>query len=310
MAIVYFGNGFVDEADARIPITTHALHYGTAVFEGIRSYGDGMSAALFRPHDHYERLLRNAAWLEMKPRWDSAALTNLTIELLRRNRFFDDRYIRPLMYKTSQTIGAGLPDGDALAIVTVPMPRGPVLRPAARATWSKWRRFPAAACPAGAKITGLYVNSSLARADGLARGYDQPILLNMAGDVAEGYGANIFVVHGHHVATPPLEADILGGITRDALLRFFGEQSDVSVSTDPLSPADLLRADEVFLCGTGMEIQPIREIEGRTIGDGTGHGPHLRRAANWYRRIVAGEANTPTGWLVPVNPTFPVSSGP
>ncbi len=301
MAIVYFGDDFVDEAEARIPITTHALHYGTAVFEGIRSYGDGSSAALFRPDDHYKRLLRNAAWLEMKPRWDSAALTDLTIELLRRNRFFDDRYIRPLMYKTSQTIGAGLPDGEALAIITQPMPRGPVLRPAVRAAWSKWRRFPAAACPAGAKITGLYVNSSLAKADGLARGYDQAILLNMSGDVAEGYGANIFVAHGNRIATPPVEADILGGITRDSLLRFFGEQPDVSVSTDPLGPADLLRADEVFFCGTGMEILPVREIEGRTIGDGTGHGRLLSRAAAWYRGIVSGAAEAPKDWLVPVD---------
>ena len=105
------------------------------------------------------------------------------------------------------------------------------------------------------------------------------------------------------------EADIPGGITRDALLPIFGEQLDVSVSTVPLSPADLLRADEVFLCGTGMEIQPIREIERRTIGDGTGHGPLLRRAAAWYRRVVSGEADVPNGWLVPVSSGFLLSSG-
>jgi len=300
MALVYFGGEFVDDTQALIPITTHALHYGTAVFEGIRSYGDGSSAALFRPHDHYERLLRNAAWLQMKPQWDSATLTDLTVELLRRNHFLDDRYIRPLIYKTSQTIGAGLPEGEALALITQPMPRGPVLRPAVTAAWSKWRRFPAAACPAGAKITGLYVNSSMAKADVLGRGFDQAVLLNMSGDVAEGYGANIFVAHGNRITTPPIEADILGGITRDSLLQFFGDQPDVSVSTDPVSPADLLRADEVFLCGTGMEILPIRAIEGRMIGDGTGHGPLLRRAADWYRRTVSGATAAPNDWLVPV----------
>jgi branched-chain amino acid aminotransferase len=300
MSIVYFGGDFVDEAAAQIPITTHALHYGTAVFEGIRSYGDGASAALFRPREHYDRFLRNAAWLEMKPRRDSEALTELTVELLRRNHYLDDRYIRPLLYKTSQTIGAGLPEGEALAIVTVPMPRGPVLRPAVRATWSKWRRFPSAACPAGAKITGLYVNSSLAKADGLARGYDQPILLNMSGDVAEGYGANLFVAKDGGVATPPIEADILGGITRDTLLHFFGGEPDLAVSTDPLGPADILRADEAFFCGTGMELVPIGEIEGRQIGDGTGHGPLFRRAAAWYRGIVSGAIDAPTGWRVPV----------
>ncbi|MEI6667769.1 MAG: aminotransferase class IV [Acidobacteriota bacterium] len=300
MAIVYFEDRFVDEADARIPITTHALHYGTAVFEGIRSYGDGAAAALFRPRDHYDRLLRNAAWLEMKPKWDSDALIELTREVLRRNGFFDDRYIRPLIYKTSQTIGAGLPEGEALAIITVPMPRGPMLRPAVRATWSTWRRFPAAACPAGAKISGLYVNSSLAKAEGLSRGYDQPILLNMSGDVAEGYGANLFVAHGSRLTTPPVDADILGGITRDSLLRFFGEQTDASASAASLSQDDVLRADEIFLCGTGLEIVPIRELEGRAVGDGTGHGPMLRRAADWYRQIVSGLREAPPGWLVPV----------
>src|SRR5512140_562761 len=103
MALVYFGGDFVDETEARIPITTHALHYGTAVFEGIRSYGDGAEAALFRPDDHHERLLRNAAWLEMAPRWDAPRLTELTLELLRRNGFRDDRYVRPLVYKTAQS---------------------------------------------------------------------------------------------------------------------------------------------------------------------------------------------------------------
>ena len=298
MALVYFGDGFVDESEARIPITTHALHYGTAVFEGIRSYGDGTRSAIFRPREHFERLLRNAALLEMPPRWSPADLTALTIELLQRNRFFDDRYIRPLIYKTSQTIGAGLPAGEALAIVAVPMPRGPVLRPAARATWSHWRRFPAAACPAGAKITGLYVNSSLAKAEAIARGYDQPILLNTAGDVAEGYGANLFVVKGTRVLTPPVSAGILGGITRDALLTFLQSQQDLTVSLDPLAPGDVETADEVFLCGTGMEILPLGTLDDRPIGDGSGHGPVLRRTAEWYRGAVTGTtAGVPAEWL-------------
>ena len=298
MALVYFGDGFVDESDARIPITTHALHYGTAVFEGIRSYGDGSGAAIFRPREHFERLLRNAALLEMLPRWSAADLTGLTVELLQRNRFLDDRYIRPLIYKTSQTIGAGLPAGEALAILAVPMPRGPVLRPPARATWSSWRRFPAESCPAGAKITGLYVNSSLAKAEAIARGYDQPILLNIAGDVAEGYGANLFVVKGARVMTPPVNAGILGGITRDALLAFLRAQPDLEVALDPVAPADVEAADELFLCGTGMEIQPLGSLDGKPVGDGSGHGPVLRRTAEWYRRAVTGAApGVPAGWL-------------
>jgi branched-chain amino acid aminotransferase len=301
MAIVYFKDGFVDEAEANIPITTHALHYGTAVFEGIRAYGDGTRSAIFRPLEHNERLLRNAAWLEMAPRFSAAELTELTVELLRRNQFLDDRYIRPLLFKSAQVIGAGLPKGDALAIMAVPMPRGTVPRPATSGTWSRWRRFSGASCPAGAKITGLYVNSSLARAEAISRGFDQPILLNASGEVAEGYGANIFVVIGSRVVTPPAEADILPGITRDTLMRYFDSRRDLTMSVEPVAPALVARADEIFLCGTGIEILPISTFEGQPIGDGSGRAPIAEGAARWYRDVVTGAADVPEGWLVPVS---------
>lgn len=301
MALVYFDDRFVDESEARVSVTTHALHYGTAVFEGIRAYGDGTRSAIFRPEDHYRRLLDNAAWLQMAPRQSAAELTSVTVELLRRNRFLDDRYIRPILYKSAQTIGAGLPPGEALAIVTTPMTRGALPRAGVTATWSKWRRFPAAACPAGAKITGLYVNSSLARADSLARGFDQPIVLNMAGDVAEGYGANIVAVFGNRMITPPLDADILNGITRDTLIRYAASQADLEVTVQTLSTDALVRASEVFLCGTGLEILPIVRIEGQPIGDGSGGGPVTRRLAAWYQDVVTGVAPPlAADWLVPV----------
>ena len=298
MSIVFFGDRFVDQADARVPITTHALHYGTAVFGGIRSYGDGTAAALFRPREHFERLLRNAAWLEMRVPWDAVALTDLTRELLHRNGAFDDRYVRPLIYKHATTIGAGLPAGDTLALMAVPMPRGPVVRPAASAGYSRWHRFPPTTCPTGAKITGLYVNSSMARADAIARGFAQAVTLNARGEVAEGYGANLFVVHGSAVRTPPADADILPGITRATLLSFLRAQPDLEVSESPLRPDELASADEIFLCGTGIEIQPIGSLEGVTIGDGSGSGPVVARAAAWYRAVVTGVEPSDPGWLV------------
>jgi branched-chain amino acid aminotransferase len=302
MAWVYFGDRFVDESEARVPITTHALHYGTAVFEGIRSYGDGQSASIFRPGDHYERLLRNAAWLEAKPAWEARTLTDLTIELLRRNGFYDDRYIRPLIYKTSTTIGAGLPAGDALAIMAVPMARGEVLRAPLTAGFSRWRRFPAASCPVGAKITGLYINSSLARADALARGFGQAITLNLRDEVAEGYGANLFVVRGRAVLTPPADADILPGITRHTLLTYLRAQTDLEVREATVRPDDIAKADEVFLCGSGMEIQPISRVEGTVVGNGSGRGPVVSRVAAWYRDLVTGRVPGEPGWLVGVTP--------
>jgi len=302
MAIVYFDSQFIEESEARIPITTHALHYGTAVFEGIRSYGNGYRAQIFRARDHYERLLRNAALLEMKIALTADDFTDLTIELLRRNKYYDDRYIRPLIFKSAQKIGAGLPEGEIVAILAQTMPHTPATRNGIRATWSKWRRFPAAACPAGAKITGLYVNSSLARADALARGYDQPIMLTMSGDVAEGYGANLFTIFGTRVVTPPPEADILPGITRDTLIQYFNSRTDLSMTVESIKPERLLTADEVFFCGTGMEILPAGEIEGTKIGNGPTAGPITSDAITWYQSVVSGSVGEFSNWLTRVTP--------
>ncbi len=303
MAIVYFDGQFVDESSAQIPITTHALHYGTAVFEGIRSYGDGSRARIFRAREHYERLLRNAVLLDMQVSHSVEELIALSVELLRFNLYFDDRYLRPLIFKNAQKIGAGLPEGETLAILAQTMPHAPASRNAIRATWSKWRRFPAAACPAGAKITGLYVNSSLARAEALARGYDQPIMLTMSGDVAEGYGANLFAIFGNRVVTPPPEADILPGITRDTLIQYFKLHPDLTMSVEPITPDQLQTANEVFFCGTGMEILPVGEIEGTQIGNGRTAGPITSEAITWYQSVVTGRIPELKHWLTEVRPS-------
>lgn len=302
MAIVYFDGKFVDESQALIPLTTHALHYGTAVFEGIRSYGNGERARIFRAREHYERLLSNAQLLEMKVTLTAEQFIALSVELLMKNNYFDDRYIRPIIYKNAQKISAGLPEGETVAILAQTMPHAPASHNAVRATWSNWRRFPAAACPAGAKITGLYVNSSLARADALARGYDQPIMLTMSGDVAEGYGANLFAVFGSRVVTPPPEADILPGITRDALIQYFKSRKDLSMSVETIKPEKLQTADEVFFCGTGMEILPVGEIEGRQIGNGKTAGPITSDTIAWYQKVATGGDPELKHWLTEVNP--------
>lgn len=300
MSVVYFDGRFVDESQALVPLTTHALHYGTAVFEGIRSYGNGERAFIFRAREHYERLLSNAQLLEMKITTSADEFIKLSGELLKQNNFYDDRYIRPIIYKNAQKIGAGLPEGETVAILAQTMPHAPASRNAVRATWSNWRRFPAAACPAGSKITGLYVNSSLARAEALARGYDQPIMLTMSGDVAEGYGANLFAVFGNRVVTPPPEADILPGITRDALIQYFKSRTDLSMSVETIKPEKLQTADEIFFCGTGMEILPVGEIEGKQIGNGKTAGPITSETIAWYQKVATGGVPELKHWLTEV----------
>ena len=153
--------------------------------------------------------------------------------------------------------------------------------------------------PAGAKISGLYVNSALAIHESRQRGFDQAIMLTTEGEVAEGYGANLFAIFGDRAVTPPPSADILPGITRDTIIGYFKSQSDMSVSEESLSPERLLTADELFLCGTGLEVIPLVSVDSHPIGKG-GIGPITERLARWYRDLVTGKIDCPDGWRVVV----------
>ncbi len=299
MPTVYFEGHFVDEREAMVPVATHALQYGTAIFEGIRSYAGAGGTLIFRPDDHYARFHRNATLMHMELPQSPRELTELTVELLRRNGNPGDAYIRPLLYKSSTKIGAHLQPGETLAILTFVWPPTPLPPETASATFSHWRRFPHQACPAGAKISGLYVNSALAIDESRRRGFDQTILLSMTGEVAEGYGANIFAVFGNKVVTPPDSADILPGITRNTLIHHFQECSDLTVTVESIVPDRLYEADELFLCGTGLEIRPLVSLEGRPVGSGA-IGPITEATARWYRSLVTGAIDAPGGWLVPV----------
>lgn len=297
MAIVYFRDDFVDESEALIPVSTHALHYGTAIFEGIRCYGDSQRALIFRPLDHYKRFLKNAQLLQMKPRWSAEELVDLTVELLHRNRHYQDAYIRPLLYKSATQIGAHLYPGEELTILTFAWQPREVPPKPQTATISKWRRNSSLCVPAGAKISGLYVNSALSIDDALRRGYDQVIMLATNGEVSEGYGANLMAVFGNEVVTPPETADILAGFTRDTIMHYFKSRADVTVKVESISPERLLTADELFLCGTGLEVIPLVSVDGNPIGNGE-RGPLTEAAAVWYRDLVTGKGDAPDGWRV------------
>jgi branched-chain amino acid aminotransferase len=299
MAIMYFRDDFVDESEALIPVTTHALHYGTSIFEGIRSYGDTTRTRIFRPLEHFERFLRNAKLLRMEPRWTAAELVELTAELLRRNNHFTDTYIRPLLYKSATQIGAHIFPGEELVIFTAPWKPRPFPPPPQTATWSKWRRNSGLSVPAGAKISGLYVNSALSIDDAMQRGFNQSIMLSVTGEVAEGYGANLFAVFGNEIVTPPASADILTGITRNTLIEHFETLGDVTMKVESISPERLVTADELFLCGTGLEVVPLVSIDGTPVGKGE-RGPVTEAAARWYRDLVTGKIDAPDGWIVEV----------
>ena len=297
-AWAYFDGAVVPIGEANVSIATHTFNYGTAVFEGIRAYrqADGSSAILFAL-EHYERLLRNARLLRASVPESAADLVDVTREILRRNEHPGDAYIRPLVYKSAPSIRVKLTGlEDRVALFTIPLgdylPTGGI-----RVTVSGWQRVSDNAIPARGKISGSYVNAAFAAEDAHAGGYDDAILLTGDGHVAEASAANIFVVRGTEVATPPLTDDVLAGITRTAIMQI-ARDADFTVTERRIDRSELYLADEVFLTGTGVQLAPISSIDDRPVGDGT--FPIALEIQRRYFAAVRGSDERYAHWLTPV----------
>ncbi|MGA4844521.1 aminotransferase class IV [Streptomyces sp. G45] len=298
---------FVPSGAPRLPLSTQGLHYGTAVFEGIRAYrGHDGALRLFRAHEHYARMLRACRTLRIT---DIPAtpgeLVDITAELLRRNEHDGDVYVRPVAHKLS--LLPGTPPGvslagvsDALSITTFGYPTARGVHEV-RCALSSWRRPPRDAFPAQAKIAGGYVTSALACDEARAAGYDDAILLDQAGNVAEASTANVFAVRDGVLTTPPDSGDLLPGLTRDTVFTLC-QEAGLPVRERPLSPADLYTADEVFLTSTGKEVAAVVELSGRDVGGGAA-GPVAARVAALYTAAVTGEGSPAhPEWLTPLTP--------
>ncbi len=297
-AWAYFEGELVPIDQATVSIATHAFNYGTAVFEGIRAYGqdDGTTAILFA-REHYARLLRNARLLRASVPESAAELVDITAELLRRNEHVGDVYIRPLVYKSAHSIRVQLSDlGDRIGIFTMPLgdylPTGGI-----RVTVSGWQRVSDNAIPARGKITGSYVNAAFASEDAHAAGYDDALLLTSDGHVAEASAANVFVVIDGEVATPPLVDDVLPGITRAAVMRV-ARDAGYSVVERRIDRSELYLADEVFLTGTGVQVAPISSIDDRPVG--AGDFPISLDIQRRYFAAVRGNDARYSTWLTPI----------
>ncbi len=297
-AWAYFEGAVVPIGEANVSIATHTFNYGTAVFEGIRAYrqGDGSTAILFA-REHYERMLRNARLLRASVPETAEDLVEITRDLLRRNAHDGDAYIRPLVYKAARSIRVKLTGlEDRVALFTIPLgdylPTGGI-----RVTVSGWQRVSDNAIPARGKVSGSYVNAAFAAEDAHAGGYDDAILLTGDGHVAEASAANIFVVRGNEVATPPLTDDVLAGITRTAILRIAAD-ADLDVVERRIDRSELYLADEVFLTGTGVQVAPISSIDDRPIG--TGEFPTSLDIQRRYFAAVRGSDERYASWLTPI----------
>ena len=288
-------------ADAHVSLATHALNYGTGVFEGIRAYWNAGQEQLyvFRLQEHFDRMRGNCRLLRIELPGDSAMLAEVTLELLRRNEFRTDVYIRPLAYKAARTIKVALHDlRSGFGMFAFPIGAYmPTTGLAART--SAWRRTSDDAIPARGKLTGAYINTALAVDDAHDAGADEAIFLTQGGHVSEGGSANLFMVRDGQLITPSVTDDILEGITRDVIITIAREELGLTVLERAIDRTELFIADEVFFCGTGAQVAPCVKVDGRVVGDGT-IGPIARRIGEVYFAIGRGDDKRHAEWRTAV----------
>jgi len=297
----YFNKQFVPLAEAQIGIMTNALHYGTAIFEGIRGNWNSQQKQiyLFRLKEHYERLRNGCGVLKIDLAYTIDELCQITVKLVEMCRFEEDVYVRPLAYKSSQSLGVRLHDveSDFLALV---IPWGPYLDvDKARCGISSWRRPDYNVIPPNAKITGLYVNNAFAKSEAMEKGFDEAIMLTPDGHISEGSGENIFLVLDGRLVTPASDNNILMGITRDTVIKLAQNELGIETIERQVDPSELYTAEECFLTGTAAHITPIAEIDHRQIASGE-VGEITRKLQQLYFEVIRGNNPKYIDWCTPV----------
>jgi branched-chain amino acid aminotransferase len=301
-AWVWFDGDFARYRDAKLGVMTHALHYGTGCFEGIRAYWSEEAQRLytFKAAEHYDRLRNSAKILHMRLPLSTQQMCEVTSELLRRNGYRQDVYIRPLCYKASEEIGVRLHNlEDGFLIYTSPFGAYVDIDKGIRCMVSTWRRIDDNAAPARAKCSGIYVNSALAKTEAVESGFDEAIMLTQEGHVSEGSAENLFIARGGTFITPPASDNILEGITRSTLVQLITEELGLEVQERSIDRSELYVADEMFLCGTGAQVSPVIEVDRRVIGDGE-PGPLTSRLQTIYFDICKGRNPKYRDWLTEV----------
>lgn len=295
---VWFDGELVPWEQATVHVLTHGLHYGSGVFEGIRVYATADGPAVFRLDDHMLRLERSAKAFRIPLAWSAQQLSAAALDLVRANEL-RSCYLRPIVFYGTGSIGLN-PRGASVHAAMVAFEWGSYLGTAGmelgvRIRVSSWRRVDHETFIPNAKATGQYLNSVLAKQEALAAGYDEALMLNTAGFVAEGTGENLFLVRDGVVCTPPTSAGALDGITRASVMRILADEGH-PVMEDQVSRSDLYYADEAFFTGTAAEVTPIREIDDRTVGAGL-PGPITRLAQERYLAAARGEVPQYRSWL-------------
>lgn len=293
---IWMNGTLVPWADAKVHVLAHGLHYGTGVFEGMRCYPTPEGPAVFRLDAHLERMVKSAELYELPLPYSADALAEATLEVIRANRL-EAAYIRPIAFFDAATLSVWTKECP-VSVAIAAYPTGTYHANAAqgvRVTISSIRKFDNGAIPAWGKACGQYINSVRAVQEAQRRGFDEALLLNSHGQLAEGSGENLFVVKDGVLLTNDIEASILMGVTRASILEI-ARDLGIPARISPMSVEDVLSADELFFSGTAVEVTSIREVDGRVIGGGS-MGPLTRRIQETFNQAVRGQLPPYRRWL-------------
>jgi branched-chain amino acid aminotransferase len=299
---VFYDGEFRRYRDVHLGLMTHALHYGTGCFEGIRAYWNDAQQQLFvlLMEPHFKRMVNSARILRIELPYSVEQMGEAALEILRRNGYREDTYIRPIAYKSAEEIGVRLHNlKSSFAIYTAPFGNYVDVETGIRCKVVSWRRVDDNAAPARAKVTGIYINAALAKTEAMEDGFDEAIVLTDDGHVSEGSAENLFIVRDGALITPSVSENILEGITRNALIEISSNDLGLKVVERSIDRSELYIADEVFLCGTGAQVSPVLEVDRRKIGSGQA-GPITKELQKIYFDIVKGRVEERLDWLTPV----------
>jgi branched-chain amino acid aminotransferase len=299
--VCFFKGGYVPLGEAKISIMTHAFMYGTGVFEGIRAYWNADEKQLYalRVKEHLARLRNSAKIMLMSELPTVDEFTEIVLEVLRRNHFEEDTYVRPSVYKDTEAIGVRL-HGLTHDFYVLAVPMGDYIdteKGIATCTVS-WRRTSDTSIPSRSKITGSYVNPAFSKSEAMLNGFEEAIVLTADGHVSEGSAENLFMVRDGVLITPSVSEDILEGITRAGIVEIAAHLG-IPVKERQIDRTELYIADEVFLCGTGAQVSPVSSVDHRPVGDGR-VGPIARQISRTYFDAVRGRTPEFRHWVIPV----------
>jgi branched-chain amino acid aminotransferase len=299
--VAYFEGQYVPLKDANVNIMTHSFMYGTAVFEGIRAYWNADQGVLYglKLREHMERIRRNAGMLLMRDLPPVDELVRIVTETIRRNGFREDAYIRPCFYKSGKSIGVRLHNlAHDFTVLALPFGNYLDVDKGIRIMTSSWRRNADDALPARGKIVGGYVNMAFQKTEAELNGFDEALVLTADGHASEASAANMFVVRDGVLLTPPVNDDILEGVTRRAILEL-AHTFGIAVETRSIDRSEIYVADEMFLCGTGVQLSPVIELDHRPINGGA-IGPITRQLHGAYFAAIRGNDPRFMHWLTAI----------